>query len=1208
MKMKNRFLGILLSFALMLTMMPVLGLSQTAYAAGETWSESFTTDGGTIDGGVYVTADITLTIPDGITLNVNGGISGGKTLTVEGKGTLIINGMNGSDNDGHDPSALTGGPGGDSFTGNIIVDGPTVTVKGGTGGEGGINTSGGSGGSGGNGVKGDVTVNSGSIEATGGNGGTGGYGNEYSGGGGGSGGVGIIGVLTVTGGSATVTGGTGGKGGGGESGGFGSNGADGIKGDVTVTGGSATVTGGTGGESGDGFEMGEVGKAVSGTITGSAEESDDNSNWTAVSGTTSTKQYVKVTPSVTAYPLWVGETQVNSANAGDILGDQTASYVAESNTLTLNGATITKGHRDGDYYCESGIYYNGSELLNIVLADDSENTVEIAGGTCNSQIGICVDASSETLPRLNISGKGQLTVSGSNYGIHAPIITIDGCDVTASGGSGIHSYRGSIEIKGGSVYASATNYAIHAASDMVSYDVIINAGSKVTASGGNKAIFSKVNNAIAGIGWTDTAGTTGEANIAVGEHTRAELENFKKVQFPAAHTHDFTYTASGDTITATCSAEGCPLPVVGDQHVATLTIAAPLHTTYGDGNDAAAQITDANNIQGAAKVQYQKKTGESTYDTATETAPTNAGTYKASITLGTGNNSATASVEYTIAKADPTANAPSGLTATYGQTLADVALTNPTGNTPGSLSWADSSTSVGNVGDQTFKANFTPTDTANYNIKEKVDVTVTVNKADATEAMKAASAVIQSTNGATATVSYTLPDGASFGTVTNSNTDYFAVSTSNGLVLTAAKDWLETDWATSSAKTFTVAVTGATNYNNYSLTVSVTPTYKAAQTITVADMTVTYGDIGKKVTAKTDGDGTLSYAVKDGSGDYIGVDASTGALTIKKVGTATVIVTAAETDGYKQATTEVTVTINKANAVPATVTANNRTYDSTEKPLVTVTGETTGGTLKFAVTTENQEPAADAYNFDTTSIPTATNAGTYYVWYKVVGDENHNDVEPECLVVSIKEKEKQKPSNGTITTDGIYCASNYPSIQAGISIHKSNEADTVEYRWVACDSGKPGEWFEVSPWTRNNNWMDWTPEKSGEYVIVCYARVVGNEEKSEIQSSFGTVYHKRIKGICQMPYSGEGGGHLIGIESYDNPNNSYQYEMLILDCNLLIRNKDPWVYTTGRCKTLSNCLWTVWQPQYGYFWTLFRLYDADGNLIDELCYGFANVN
>ncbi len=297
-------------------------------------------------------------------------------------------------------------------------------------------------------------------------------------------------------------------------------------------------------------------------------------------------------------------------------------------------------------------------------------------------------------------------------------------------------------------------------------------------------------------------------------------------------------------------------------------------------------------------------------------------------------------------------------------------------------------------------------------------------------------------------------------------------------------------------------------------------------------------------------------------------------------------------------------TAKQAAIVKKTPTAKTLTYTGSAQKLVTA-GEATGGTMYYAATTENTAPADNLY---TTSIPAKTEAGTYYVWYKVVGDENHNDVEPKCLIVSIKEKDEQKPSDGTITTDGIYCASNYPSIQAGMVIHKSNEADTVEYRWVACDSNKPGKWFEVSPWTKNNNCIDWTPEKSGSYVIVCYARVVGNEKKSEIQYAFGTEYHKEIKGICQMPYTGEGGGYLIGIESYNNPNNSYQYEMLILDCSLLAQGKDAWIYTTGRCGANGNSLWTVWQPTYGYYWTLFRIYDSNGNLLDEVCYGFENVN
>ena len=151
------------------------------------------------------------------------------------------------------------------------------------------------------------------------------------------------------------------------------------------------------------------------------------------------------------------------------------------------------------------------------------------------------------------------------------------------------------------------------------------------------------------------------------------------------------------------------------------------------------------------------------------------------------------------------------------------------------------------------------------------------------------------------------------------------------------------------------------------------------QTITASDVTATYGDTDKSVSASVTipatGGGAISYAVKTGSEDYIGVDASTGALTIKAVpptdGKAYVIVTAAATDDYAETTKEVTVTINKANAVAATVTANNRTYDGTAQPLVTVTGEATGGEMQYALGTK--DAATQPY---TTSIPSKTDAGT----------------------------------------------------------------------------------------------------------------------------------------------------------------------------------------------------------------------------------------
>ncbi len=350
----------------------------------------------------------------------------------------------------------------------------------------------------------------------------------------------------------------------------------------------------------------------------------------------------------------------------------------------------------------------------------------------------------------------------------------------------------------------------------------------------------------------------------------------------------------------------------------------------------------------------------------------------------------TASVYYEIAKADPTATAPTGLTATYGQTLADVTLTNPSGNTEGTWAWADSSTSVGGAGEKTFKANFTPTDTTNYNSVSNVDVTVTVGKAANPATVTSTATVMRggntvdladnvTLNGATGDVSYAISGEANGCSI-------------SGSVLTSGDN--------TGTVAVNVTVAADDNYNaSEQKTITVTINDKNTQTITAADVTVAYGETGKSISATTDGDGALSYAVKDGSEDYIDVDTATGALTIKKAGTATVVVTAAETSTYAQATKEVTVTVNKANATPATVTANNRTYDGTEKPLVTVTGEASGGTLYYAVTTENTAPTDESLY--TTSIPTATDAGTYYVWYKVAGDENHNDTEPKSVTVTI---------------------------------------------------------------------------------------------------------------------------------------------------------------------------------------------------------------
>ena len=181
-------------------------------ASYTTWTENSTiADDLTIGSAVTVSADITLTVPAGKTLTVNGGINASDyTLTVNGAGTLTVKGTNGAGGSNSSwANAGNGGNGSAGFTGNLVVDGAIVSVTGGNGGKGGdVDGEGypGKGGNGGNGVTGNVTVNRGSLTATGGTRGTGGYcGLSEESGSNGSAGRAVTGTVTgtITSGSAT---------------------------------------------------------------------------------------------------------------------------------------------------------------------------------------------------------------------------------------------------------------------------------------------------------------------------------------------------------------------------------------------------------------------------------------------------------------------------------------------------------------------------------------------------------------------------------------------------------------------------------------------------------------------------------------------------------------------------------------------------------------------------------------------------------------------------------------------------------------------------------------------------------------------------------------------------------------------------------------------------------------------------------------------
>lgn len=93
--------------------------------------------------------------------------------------------------------------------------------------------------------------------------------------------------------------------------------------------------------------------------------------------------------------------------------------------------------------------------------------------------------------------------------------------------------------------------------------------------------------------------------------------------------------------------------------------------------------------------------------------------------------------------------------------------------------------------------------------------------------------------------------------------------------------------------------------------------------------------------------------------------------------------------------------IKEANSVASKVTANNRTYDKTKKPLVSVDNSSLFGGKMYYALGKDATNAPDVSSY-TTSVPEATDVGTYYVWYKLIGDENYKDIAATSVTVTIE--------------------------------------------------------------------------------------------------------------------------------------------------------------------------------------------------------------
>ena len=213
-----------------------------------------------------------------------------------------------------------------------------------------------------------------------------------------------------------------------------------------------------------------------------------------------------------------------------------------------------------------------------------------------------------------------------------------------------------------------------------------------------------------------------------------------------------------------------------------------------------------------------------------------------------------------------------------------------------------------------------------------------------------------------------------------------------------------------------------------------------------------------------------------GNGDVTITYASKGTTTFSEsvptaVGDYIVKATISETANYEgtEVTAEFSISASAAVITKLPAAIDGLTYTGESQSLITA-GEATGGELQYKLGTDG------TYN---TALPSAINAGTYTVYYKVVGDANHTGVAESSLDVTIA-KAKLTP---TVTIEG-WSYGSTPSTPV-VTGNSGNGDVTITY------ASKGTTTFSES-----------VPTAVGDYIVKATIAATDNYESAEATATF----------------------------------------------------------------------------------------------------------
>ena len=205
-------------------------------------------------------------------------------------------------------------------------------------------------------------------------------------------------------------------------------------------------------------------------------------------------------------------------------------------------------------------------------------------------------------------------------------------------------------------------------------------------------------------------------------------------------------------------------------------------------------------------------------------------------------------------------------------------------------------------------------------------------------------------------------------------------------------------------------------------------------------------------------------------------------------GTATVTVTS-NADNTKKASCNVTV--NKPGSkVTKAPEAKTLSYTGSAQELVT-SGAAENGTMQYARVTDATTVPTEGWS---ASIPTATDAGTYYVWYKAKGDDGYTDSEAAYVEAKINSPE---PGKSSIKND-----STLPEAEKDKAYDVTfelEESTITDLNWEVTKGSLP-EGLSLDSKTGK---MTGKPVKEGEYTFTIREKTSGAEKEFSLTVKAG---------------------------------------------------------------------------------------------------------